>query len=214
MATPTFSTTQAPGSKYQPYAVRTKKVGGKVYTQIYVPSTISKDGAQNYAWIEPVDPPVGDEELGLSADEVLGLLYDPTYVPEWKVDYLRAAYHSFRAAENARNRGDLSYNDWEVEVHDGPQYLNVSVHEDQVDSELVVDWLLSQVSAKQAEHIRLHVFERLSFVEIARDELPRADEADVTKRANSIGRSVKRALKKLREFIEQECPDLAPVGGV
>ncbi|SPJ39819.1 hypothetical protein CHUV2995_00603 [Corynebacterium diphtheriae subsp. lausannense] len=207
-------TTQPKRRTSEPYSVRAKKVGGKVYTQIYVPSTISKDGAQNYAWIELVDPPVGDEKLGLSADEVLGLLYDPTYVPEWKVAYLRAAYRSFRAAENARNRGDLSYSDWEVEVHDGPKYLNVSVHEDQIDSELVVDWLLSQVSDKQAEHIRLHVFERLSFVEIARDELPGAGEADVAKRANSIGRSVKRALKKLREFIEQECPDLAHVGGV
>ncbi|VFB06375.1 phage protein [Corynebacterium striatum] len=213
MATPTFSTTQKPDTGYQPYAVRTKKVGGKEFTQIYVPSKV-KRGVQKYAWIELVDPPVGDEKLGLSADEVLALLYDPTYVPEWKVAYLRAAYRSFRAVENARNRGDLSYSDWEVEVHDGPQYLNVSVHEDQIDSELVVDWLLSQVSAKQAEHIRLHVFEGLSFVEIAREELPGADEADVAKRANSIGRSVKRALKKLREFIEQECPDLAPVGGV
>lgn len=207
-------TTQPNRRTSEPYSVRTKKVSGKVYTQIYVPSTISKEGIQNYAWIELVDPPVGDEELGLSADEVLALLYDPTYVPEWKVDYLRTAYRCFRAVENARNRGDLSYSDWEVEVHDGPQYLNVSVHEDQIDSELVVDWLLSQVSAKQAEHIRLHVFEGFSFVEIAREELPGADEADVTKRANSIGRSVKRALKKLREFIEQECPDLAPVGGV
>lgn len=213
MATPTFSTTQKPDTGYQPYAVRTKKVGGKEFTQIYVPSKV-KRGVQKYAWIELVDPPVGDEKLGLSANEVLSLLYDPTYVPEWKVAYLRTAYLSFRAAENARNRGDLSYSDWEVEVHDGPQYLNVSVHEEQIASELVVDWLLSQVSAKQAEHIRLHVFEGLSFVEIARGELPGADEADVAKRANSIGRSVKRALKKLREFVEQECPDLAPVGGV
>lgn len=50
-------------------------IGGKVYTQIYVPSTTSKDGVQNYAWIELVDPPVGNEKLGLSADEVLALLY-------------------------------------------------------------------------------------------------------------------------------------------
>ena len=200
--------------QHAPYSVRTKKVGGKVYTQIYVPSTISKDGIQNYAWIELVDPPVGNESLGLSADKVLSLLYDPTYVPEWKIAYLRNAYFSFRAAENARNRGDLSYSDWEVEVHDVPQYLNVSVHEEQIDSELVVDWLLSQVSAKQAEQIRLHVFERLSFVEIAREELPGADEADVARRANSIGRSVKRGLDKLRKFIKQECPDLAPFGGV
>lgn len=207
-------TTQPNRRTSEPYSVRTKKVGGKVYTQIYVPSTVSKDGTQNYAWIELVDPPTGDKKLGLSADEVLALLYDQTYVSDWKIAYLREAYLEFRAMENARNRSDVSYSDWEVEVHDGPQYLNVSVHEDQIDSELVVDWLLSQVSVKQAEHIRLHVFEGLSFVEIARDELPGADEADVAKRANSIGRSVKRALKKLREFIEQECPDMAPVGGV
>lgn len=206
--------TQANTAAHQPYSVRTKKVSGKVYAQIYVPSTISKDGIQNYAWIELVDPPVGDEKLGLSADEVLSLLYDPTYVPEWKVAYLRTAYLAFRAAENARNRGDLSYSDWEVEIHDGPHCVNVSIHEDQVDSQLMVEWLLSQVSDKQAEQIRLHVFEWLSFVEIAREELPGADEAEVARRANSIGRSVKRALKKLREFIEQECPDLAPVRGV
>ncbi|AEX47459.1 sigma-70 family RNA polymerase sigma factor [Corynebacterium diphtheriae] len=207
-------TTQPNRRTSEPYSVRTKKVGGKVYTQIYVPSTVSKDGTQNYAWIELVDPPTGDKKLGLSADEVLALLYDQTYVSDWKIAYLREAYLEFRAMENARNRSDVSYSDWEVEVHDGPQYLNVSVHEEQIDSELVVDWLLSQVSAKQADHIRLHVFEGLSFVQIARDELLGAGEADVTKRANSIGRSVKRALKKLREFIEQECPDLAPGGGV
>ncbi|MBG9276811.1 sigma-70 family RNA polymerase sigma factor [Corynebacterium diphtheriae bv. mitis] len=207
-------TTQPNRRTSEPYSVRTKKVGGKVYTQIYVPSTVSKDGTQNYAWIELVDPPTGDKKLGLSGDEVLALLYDQTYVSDWKIAYLREAYLEFRAMENARNRSDVSYSDWEVEVHDGPQYLNVSVHEEQIDSELVVDWLLSQVSAKQADHIRLHVFEGLSFVQIARDELLGAGEADVTKRANSIGRSVKRALKKLREFIEQECPDLAPGGGV
>lgn len=207
-------TTQPNRRTSEPYSVRTKKVGGKVYTQIYVPSTVSKDGTQNYEWIELVDPPTGDKKLGLSADEVLALLYDQTYVSDWKIAYLREAYLEFRAMENARNRSDVSYSDWEVEVHDGPQYLNVSVHEEQIDSELVVDWLLSQVSAKQADHIRLHVFEGLSFVQIARDELLGAGEADVTKRANSIGRSVKRALKKLREFIEQECPDLAPGGGV
>ncbi|MBG9343524.1 sigma-70 family RNA polymerase sigma factor, partial [Corynebacterium diphtheriae] len=148
-------TTQPNRRTSEPYSVRTKKVGGKVYTQIYVPSTVSKDGTQNYAWIELVDPPTGDKKLGLSADEVLALLYDQTYVSDWKIAYLREAYLEFRAMENARNRSDVSYSDWEVEVHDGPQYLNVSVHEEQIDSELVVDWLLSQVSAKQAEHIRL-----------------------------------------------------------
>lgn len=193
--------------------MRTKHFAGKTFTQIYVPSRVV-GGVQEYAWIELVDPPTGDTELQLSADEVLDLLYDPTYLADWKVAYLQQAYRDFRSAKNARERGDISYSDWQVEVYDGPQYVTVSVHEEQVDSELVVDWLLSQVSAKQAEQIRLHVFERLSFVEIAHEELPGADEADVTKRANSIGRSVSRALKKLREFIERNCPDLAPVGGV
>lgn len=124
--------------QHAPYSVRTKKANGKVHTQIYVPSTVSEDGTQNYVWIQVVDPPVGDESLGLSADEALALLYDPTYVPEWKVAYLYAAYLAFRAAENARNHGDLSYSDWEVEIHDGPQYMNVSVHEDQFDRELMV----------------------------------------------------------------------------
>ncbi|MHC6177247.1 hypothetical protein [Glutamicibacter sp. X7] len=150
----------------------------------------------------------------MSAEEVLALLYDPTYLPDWKIAYLREAYLDFRAAENARNRGDISYSEWEVEVHDGPRYVGASVHEDQVNSELVAEWLLSQVSDKQAEQIRLHVFEQRSFVEIARDELPGGDEDEVARRANSIGRSIKRALKKLQELIEQECPDLAPFRGV
>lgn len=196
-----------------PYSVRTKYFAGQEFKQIYVPSRLIDD-VQQYAWIQLVDPPVGDESLGLSADEVLALLYDPGYVADWKVAYLHQAYRDFRTVKNARDRGDLFYSDWEVEVHDGPQFLSVSVHEDQVDSELVVEWLLSQVSDKQAEQIRLHVFEGFSFVEIAREELPGADEAEVARRANSIGRSVKRGLKRLREFIEQECPDLAPVGGV
>lgn len=196
-----------------PYSVRTKYFAGHEFTQIYVPSRLIDD-VQQYAWIQLVDPPTGDIELKLSADEVLALLYDPGYAADWKVAYLHQAYRDFRTVKNARDRGDLSYSDWEVEVHDGPQYLNVSVHEEQVDSELVVEWLLSQVSDKQAEQIRLHVFERLSFVEIAREELPGADEAEVARRANSIGRSVKRGLKMLREFIETECPDLAAFGGV
>lgn len=76
-----------------------------------MPSSISKDGTQNYVWIELVAPPVEDESLGLSTDEVLALLYDPTCVPEWKAAYLQNTYLSFRTAENARNRGDLSYSD-------------------------------------------------------------------------------------------------------
>lgn len=197
-----------------PYSVRTKLSGYKTYPQIYVPSTISKDGTQKYAWIELVDPPTGDERLGLSADEVLDLLYDPTYLADWKVAYLREAYKVYRAAENDRNRSLISYSDWEVEVHDGPQYVNVSLHEAQVDSDLFIDWLLSQVSDKQATQIRMHVLEGFSFAAIARAELPNAGEAEVAKRANSIGRSVKRGLTKLREVIERECPDLAPFGGV
>ena len=161
--------THRPHNTPAPYAVRTKHFAGKTFTQIYVPSRVV-GGVQGYAWIELVDPPTGDEELKLRADEVLDLLYDPTYLADWKVAYLQQAYRDFRSVKNARELGDLSYSDWEVEVHDGRQFMNVSVHEDQVDSELVVDWLLSQVSAKQAEQIRLHVFERLSFVEIARKE--------------------------------------------
>ena len=78
-------------------------------------------------------------------------MYDPTYLVNWKVAYLQQAHRDFRSAKNARERGDISYSDWQVEVHDGPQYVNVTVDEDQ---------------------IRLHVFERLSFVEIAREGLP------------------------------------------
>lgn len=197
----------------EPYAVRTKKVSGKELTQIYVPSKVT-NGVQEYAWIELVDPPTGDEDFGLNAGNMLALLYDPSYVADWKVAYLRQAYQEFRAVENGRNRGDLSYSDWAGEIHDGPQNMSVSIHEDRVDSEMVVDWLLTQVSAKQAEQIRLYVFDQLSFVEIARDELPDGEPDEIAKRANSIGRSVKRGLHKLREFIETECPELRPATDV
>ena len=40
-----------------------------VHTQIYVPSRVV-GGVQEYAWIELVDPPTGDTELQLSADDV------------------------------------------------------------------------------------------------------------------------------------------------
>lgn len=184
-----------------PYAVRTKIIGKHEHRQIYVPSRLV-DGVQEYAWIELVDPP--------TSDGVLDLLYDPTYIDEWKIIYLHAAYREYREVENARKRQDLFYSEWEVEVHDGPQDLTLSVHEDQVNGDVVVDRLLSHLSVQQAHYIRLHVFDRQPFVEIVRDELPQADETDVQRRANTIGRSVKRALAQLKNLIENECPDLVP----
>lgn len=206
-------TTQPNTDTAQPYAVRTKKVGGKEFTQIYVPSKI-KEGVQECAWIELVDPPIGDDDLGLSAEDMLALLYDPTYVADWKVAYLHQAYREFRDIKNARDRGDLSYSEWAVEIHDGPHYVSVSIHEEQVDSEMVVDQWLTHVSAKQAEQIRLYVFDQLSFVEIARDELPDGEPDEIAKRANSIGRSVKRGLNKIGKFIETQCPEMRPASGV
>lgn len=203
MATPTFSTTNSPA----PYAVRTKRSGDKVYTQIYVPSTTSKEGVQHYAWITLVDPPTGDKKLKLSVEEILKVLFDPTDVPDWKVAYLRQAYADFRAVKNARGRGDISYSDWVVEVHDGPQYTTLSLFEEQIDSQLVVDSWLAHLGDKQANYIRLYVFDRCSFVEIARLEHPDADAAEIEKKANSIGRSVKRGLKKLAEILKSACPD-------
>lgn len=102
--------THRPHNIPAPYAVRTKHFAGKTFTQIYVPSRVV-GGVQEYAWIELVDPPSGDEELKLRADEILALLYDPTYLADWKVAYLQQAYRDFRSVTNARERGDISYSD-------------------------------------------------------------------------------------------------------
>lgn len=196
-----------------PYSVRQKRSAGKEFTQIYVPSRIV-GGVQQYAWIELVDPPTGDRELRLSADEVLDLLYDPGYVAEWKVAYLQQAYQDFRAMKNARERGDISYSDWQVEIHDGPQHTTISLSHEQINSQLVVDSWLAHLPEKQARFIRLHVFDGLSFVEIARLEHPDAGDAEIATKANSIGRSVKRGLKKLAAVVELECPERVRVTGV
>lgn len=196
-----------------PYAVRTKHLAGKTFTQIYVPSRVV-GGIQEYAWIELVDPPTGDEELELRADEILDLLYDPEYLADWKVAFLQQAYRDFRAVKNARERGDISYSDWQVEIHDGPQYTNVSLSQEQIDAQLVVDSWLANLPERQARFIRLHVLDGLSFVEIARLEHPDAGDAKITTKANSIGRSVKRGLKKLAAVVERECPERVRASGV
>lgn len=182
-----------------PYSVRTKHNAGRLFKQIYVPSRVDAQGNQHYAWIELIDPP--------KDAEVLDLLYDPKHLADWKVAYLHGAYVDFRAVKNARDRGDISYSDWVVEVHDGPQYTTVSLLEDQVDSEMSVASWLSHLSEKQARHIRLHVLDGYGFVEIARLEYPDADDAEIETKANSIGRSAERGLKKLAEILGSACPD-------
>ncbi len=85
-------------------------------------------------------------------------------------------------------------------------WLTISAQEASVESEDTVEQILSQVSAKVAERIRLKVLGDLSFVDIARLENPGATEAEIATAANSIGRSVTRGLKRLREVLESQCP--------
>lgn len=194
-----------------PYSVRVKAS----HTQIYVPSIIKK-GVQQYAWIELVDPPVGDPSLKLNADEILDLLYDPSYIADWKIDYLQRAYEEFREAENERKRGGtMSYNNLSVELPAGiGHYTTVAFTTvEHVDARLTVASLLADLSPEHRRHFRLHFLEGYTFVEIARMENPDADEAEIKKRANSIGRAVKRNFAKLQKISQTDCPVPAPPTG-
>lgn len=185
-----------------PYSVRVKAG----YTQIYVPSII-KQGEQQYAWIELVDPPEG---------ELLDLLYDPSYIADWKIGYLQRAYEEFRDAENERKRGyDLSYNNLSVELPAQPgHYTTVALEtEEQADARLTLASLLAELSPEHRRHFRLHFLDGYTFVEIARLENPEADEAETKKRANTIGRAVKRNLEKLQKISQTDCPVPAPPTG-
>lgn len=185
-----------------PYAVRVKAG----YTQIYVPSII-KRGVQQYAWIELVDPPEG---------ELRDLLYDPSYIADWKVGYLQRAYEEFRDAENERKRGGtLSYNNLSVELPaEIGHYTTVAFTTvEQVDARLTVASLLAELSTEHRRHFRLHFLDGYTFVEIARLENPDAGEAEIKKRANSIGRAVKRNFAKLQKISQTDCPVLAPPTG-
>lgn len=194
-----------------PYSVRVKTG----YTQIYVPSII-KNGVQQYAWIELVDPPVGDQSLKLNAEEILDLLYDPSYIAEWKIDYLQKAYEEFRDVENERKRGGtLSYNNLSVELPaEIGHYTSVAFTTvEQVDARLTLASLLAELSTEHRRHFRLHFLDGYSFVEIARLENPEADETETKKRANTIGRAVKRNLEKLQKISQTDCPVPAPPTG-
>lgn len=194
-----------------PYSIRDER--GR--TKIYVPSII-KNGEQQYAWIELVDPPVGDPSLKLNAEEILDLLYDPSYFADWKIDYLQWAYEEFRDAENERKRGGtLSYNNLSVELPaEIGHYTTVAFTTvEQVDARLTVASLLAELSPEHRRHFRLHFLDGYTFVEIARLENPEADEAEIKKRANSIGRAVKRNFEKLQKISQSDCPVPAPPTG-
>lgn len=185
-----------------PYSVR----GEGRYKRIYVPSAI-KQGVQQYAWIELVDPP---------EDELRDLLYDPSFIADWKISYLQRAYEEFRDAENERKRGyALSYNNLSVELpaQDG-LYTTVALTEEQIDDRLMLASLLAELNPQQRHYLTQYYLGGYSFVEIARLENPEADEAEIKKRANSIGRSVKRSLTKLQEISQTDCPvPTPPTGG-
>ncbi|QDZ42455.1 sigma-70 family RNA polymerase sigma factor [Corynebacterium sp. sy039] len=185
-----------------PYSVRVKAS----HTQIYVPSII-KQSIQQYAWIELVDPPEG---------KLLDLLYDPCCIADWKIDYLQQAYEEFRDAENERKRGGtLSYSNLSVELPaQTGLYTTVALEtEEQADARLTLAGLLAELRPEHRRHFHLHFIDKYTFVEIARLENPDADKADIDKRANSIGRAVKRNFEKLQKNSQTDCPVPAPPTG-
>lgn len=138
------------------------------------------------------------------------VIRDPAQMPEWKPLYFELAYEQFREYENARKHAaSVEFNEAikvDTPATTSPMWLTISTQEASVESEDTVEQILSQVSAKVAERIRLKVLGDLSFVDIARLENPGATEAEIATAANSIGRSVTRGLKRLREVLENQCP--------
>lgn len=173
----------------KPYSVRTKRSGHKTFTQIYVPS------AQGHAWIYLVDPPQNQEALDV--------LYDPEQLPDWKVEYLKLAYQEFRQYENLRKNPVISYSDWEVEVHESRTYTTISLVESQAERRNEMANLLGGVSNLVRRRLQLNLIDGYTFVEIARIENPKATESDIKTAANSIGRSVKRAIETLKKKADQ-----------
>lgn len=169
----------------KPYSVRTKRSGHKTYTQIYVPS------AQGHAWIHLIDPP--------QTQEALDVLYDPKQLPAWKVEYLKLAYQEFRQHENSRKNPVISYSDWEVEVQESRSYTAISLVESRAEQRSEMANLLGSVSDLVRRRLQLNLIDGYTFVEIARIENPDATESEIKTAANSVGRSVKRAIEALKK---------------
>lgn len=172
----------------------TRDTRGRKYAKAYVPT--DRDGAVIvlYDWAD-------------YCPELQEALLDPSVQDPWKHGLLRAAYKEFRLRE--RDRKHAARGDHE-------EYLAALEHDDPVDAVVTaidthaaVTRLLAPLSAQERRWLTMTFAEGYSRIDIAREEDPDGDEASWQRRANTIGRSISRAIAK----IHRACPDGCPVRG-
>lgn len=137
--------------------------------------------------------------------ELQEALLDPLNHETWKYGLLDEAYTVFRQRENQRKHaqaGDPEEH-FETLIQGDPTALVAR----SIDAAAVLDEILSQFSPQQRVWITLHFGDdQYSFAEIARMENTDADEQTCKRRANTIGRAVKRAIDKIRKEYPNGCP--------
>lgn len=198
MPTPSFQ------SKPRPYSSRCKiDSNGREHWQIYLPSK------RGYAWTEVTDLP-SDQEL---RDQI----FDPDFLPEWKLWWLEEAYARYRERENARKRKDTSYSDWRVEPWDELQTepwgmslpeVHALRQREQIEAERVLAVILLPLTPQQRKYLTLSLGEGRSYADIARQENPDASQAEINKAADAVRKRVNRAKKRIRNRHGGTRPDL------
>lgn len=213
MATPTFQPNP------RPYASRCKTDShGRDHWQIYLPSE------RGHAWAEvdlPDDPVVRAQIL------------DPDFLPEWKVYWLEDAYQRFRDRENdrkRRNRGKQSGFGSEDDLID-PELRTRQARQDYVraleregqafdpETQLVrqaeaahdkqvVAQIMLPLTDQQKKYITLSLGEGMSYADIARQDNPEADQAEINRQADAVRNCVNRALSRIRKKFGHTRPDL------
>lgn len=177
------------------YRVKTDSKGHE-HIQILVPS------ARGMAWT-PL--PSKFEQPHLYEQEVMEVLLDPGQLPEWKILILSDIYLEFRASENRRKRKESSYSD-EPEpatVNALEAAISIDVQAQVIQDDEVARILAMIPSEKVRARVEAHVLDGATFKEIALVENPHATDNDLKRGENSVGRSVKRALKTLATQLDR-----------
>lgn len=181
---------------YDVWPVKDSK--GRTHMKARVPSSRREASIELFDW-----------KRFTAADQAI--LLDPAQLPEWKLAYFEVAYEQFREHENQRKRASKSELDESIQVDDRRSakprmWLTIRTAEEQRIDEEAVEEILSHVSRTVASRIYRHVIDQMPFVEIAREENPGADEAQIERVSNTIGRSVQRGLATLEKVLSPECP--------
>lgn len=210
----------------RPYQSRCKRDSrGREHWHVYVPSD------RGWAWAELIDFP-DDQEF---RDQIL----DPDFLPGWKVYWLEGAYERFRQRENARKRrvrgressfgGEEELTDPECRARQArrdyarameregaafdPQAQLIR-QEESAQAEQVAAEILLPLTDQQRKYLTLCLGEGLSYADIARQENPEADQAEINKLADAVRNSVNRAKKRILKKFGHTRPDLDCVGDV